>query len=90
MILHVLQLLPTLREAGRRLQAAGGSRGQSALAPPVHAAQLKAGPCMAMQISPPVCKSQAGVKLVLEGVAKNGLAALTRTCGVSTLQEEPC
>ena len=68
------------------------SSGQSALerSLPVHSAQFEAGPCMATQSSPPVCESQAGVKLVLEGVAKDGLAALTRPCGVSTLQEAPC
>ena len=69
--------------------AGTASSGQSALEGglPVHAAQLMASTCMALYTSPPVCEPQAGVKLVLEGVTKNGLAALTRTCGVPTLQE---
>ena len=77
-------------------QAAEGasiaSSGQYALGDslPVHAAQVKAGPCLAMQTSPPVCEPQAGVELILEGVTKDGLAALARTSGVSTLQEAPC
>ena len=87
-LLSMLAVVLSCPQAGADC-AGTASSGQSALEGglPVHAAQLMAGPCMALYTSPPVCEPQAGVELVLEGVTKDGLAALACTCGVATLQE---